>query len=81
MMSAAECSKRAAECLNAAQVSSHHDVQRAWQRLSDAWLAWSQTLDRLRNAEEDIAPFPRIVRRMPPDAGSQLRAPRGRWPA
>lgn len=80
MMSAAECSKRAAECLNAAQVSPPGDVQRAWQRLSDAWLAWSQTVDRLKNAEEAMAPFPRIGRRMPPDAQGQLRTPRGRQP-
>jgi hypothetical protein len=78
MMSAAECSKRAAECLSAAQVSQRHDVQRAWQRLSDAWLAWSQTVDRLRDADATIAPFPRIGRRMPPDANRQLPTPRGR---
>ena len=78
MMSAAECSKRAAECLSAAQVSPRGDVQRAWQRLSDAWLAWSQTVDRLKDADATIAPFPRMGRRMLPDADRQLPTPRGR---
>ncbi len=68
MMSAAECTKRAAECLNAAQGSPRHDVQRAWQRLSDLWLAWSETLDRLRTAEHALVPFPRIMRPPSPDA-------------
>jgi hypothetical protein len=80
MMNAAECSKRAAECLSAAQVSPRGDVQRAWQRLSDAWLAWSQTVDRLGNVDAAIGPFPRIVRRISPDADRQLPIPRGRQP-
>jgi hypothetical protein len=68
MMSAAECTKRAAECLNAAQGSSSQDVQRGWRRLSEAWTAWSQTLGPLTDRERIYVPFPRIERQAPADS-------------
>jgi hypothetical protein len=76
MMSAAECTKRAAECLNAAQGSSSQDVQRAWRRLSEAWTAWSQTLGPLTDRERIYVPFPRIERHTPADlrVGQPTRA-------
>lgn len=76
MMSAAECSKRAAECLNAAQSSSSQDEQRAWRRLSEAWTAWSQTLGPLTDPDRIYVPFPRIERHAPADSrfGAPTRA-------
>jgi len=76
MMSAAECSKRAAECLSAAQGSSSQDEQRAWRRLSEAWTVWSQTLGPLTDPERIYVPFPRIERPAPTDSrvGSSIRA-------
>ena len=76
MMSAAECTKRAAECLSAAQGSSSQDVQQAWRRLSEAWTVWSQTLGPLTDPERIYVPFPRIERHAPADSrvGSSTRA-------
>jgi hypothetical protein len=66
MMSAADCTKRAAACLKAAQFSSDHDGQRAWRQWSDLWAAWSETRGRLSDPERIFAPFPRIARDAPP---------------
>ena len=72
MMSVADCTKRAAECVEAAQRSPDHD-ERAWRQWSDLWLAWSETLGRLTDPEREFAPFPRIARDAPPTRLPELR--------
>jgi hypothetical protein len=47
MMSAAECAKRASDCLKAAEASSDDKGQRLWRQLADAWTTWSETVGRL----------------------------------
>ena len=47
-MNASECSKRAEECLAAAQYASDRDAQRNWRQIADVWLLWSEQLGKLR---------------------------------
>jgi hypothetical protein len=54
-MSAAECAKRASDCLKAAESSSDDKGRRIWQQLADAWTAWSETVGRLNKAEQRAA--------------------------
>ena len=74
MMSVADCTKRAAECLKAAQRSSDHEGQEAWRQWSELWLAWSETLGRLTDPERELAPFPRIARDAAPTRLPELRS-------
>ena len=60
MMSVDDCKDRAAECLKVAEGSSEHDGQKAWRRLADLWVAWSNTLGRLSGPVRDWPPFPSI---------------------
>jgi hypothetical protein len=47
MMSAAECAKRARDCLRAAEASPDDKGRRVWRQLADAWTTWSETVGRL----------------------------------
>lgn len=47
MMSADECTKRASDCLKAAEASPDDKGRRVWQQLADAWTTWSTTIGRL----------------------------------
>ena len=60
MMSVAECIGRAGDCLIASQRSSDHYGQQAWQRWSDLWMTWSESLARLTDPEQVYCPLPRI---------------------
>jgi hypothetical protein len=51
MMSAAECAKRASNCLKAAEASPDDKGQRLWRQLADAWTTWSETVGRLRRLQ------------------------------
>ena len=74
MMSVSHCKSRAAECLKAAERSSDYDGQKAWRRLADSSMAWSDTLGRLTDPAQEWAPFPRIARDAAP-----ARLPELRW--
>ena len=47
MMTAAECARRASDCLKAAEASSDDKGRRIWRQLGDAWMTWSETVSRL----------------------------------
>jgi len=51
MISAAECAKRASDCLKAAEASSDDKGQRLWRQLADAWTTWSETVGRLHRLQ------------------------------
>jgi hypothetical protein len=73
MMSVADCTKRAAECLKSAEQSSEHDGQQAWRQWADLWVAWSETLDRLADPARGWAPFPRTAQDASPARLPKLR--------
>jgi hypothetical protein len=65
MMNSDACSKRASECLKAAELSSDPNRQQSWRKLSDLWLIWSDVLS--RQPRSDSSSFDHRPARQPID--------------